>query len=147
MPLIGATSSAADVRERYLAVVALRDAIPIDGQVMLADSYIDSPVKKVHIGKANKHFAKGDCKAATDELRLAEVDASFSRVLMPLDATARHVAEAMKLLAEHKYYESNLALKAVQDGLRTDSIVLSEMPIAQSAAKSPAKQDAAKPKG
>ena len=43
---------------------------------------------------------------------------------------------ATKLMGEHKYYESNLALKAAEDGLRMDTVVLSEAPAAPAAAKS-----------
>lgn len=111
------------------------DIIPIDGQVVLADSFIDTPAKKAHIDKANEHIAKGRSKEAADELRLAEVDASFSRVLMPIQATTKRVAEASKLVGEQKYYEANLALKAAEDGLRVDSVVLTEAPMVKSAAK------------
>jgi hypothetical protein len=112
------------------------DIIPIDGQVVLADSFIDTPAKKAHIDKANEHIAKGRGKEATDELRLAEVDASFTRVLMPLQATTKRVAEANRLVGEQKYYEANLALKAAEDGLRVDSVLLSETPMAKAGAKS-----------
>lgn len=111
------------------------DTIPIDGQVVLADSFIDTPAKKAHIDKANEHIAKGRGKEATDELRLAEVDASFTRVLMPLQATTKRVAEANTLVGEQKYYEANLALKAAEDGLRIDSVLLTETPMAKAGAK------------
>ncbi len=113
--------------------------VPIDGQIVLADNYVDTPTKKAHIDKANEHFAKGRGKEAREELRLAEVDASFTRVLMPIDATTRHVAMASKLIGEHKYYEANLALKAAEDGLLSDTVVLSEAPSAR-AASTPAKK-------
>ncbi|MEJ8845639.1 YfdX family protein [Variovorax rhizosphaerae] len=100
--------------------------VPIDGQIVLADNYIDTPAKRAHIDKANEHFSKGRAKEGRDELRLAEVDAAFTRVLMPIDATAKNVAEATRLLGEKKYYEANLALKAVEDGLRIDTVALSE---------------------
>ncbi len=111
------------------------DMIPIDGQIVLADNYIDTPAKKAHIDKANEHFAKGSGKEAREELRLAEVDASFSRVLMPLNATTRHVAEATKLIGAKQFYEANLALKAAEDGLLVDTVVLSESPSASNAVK------------
>jgi len=45
---------------------------------------------------------------------------------MPLKATAKHVDTAISLLKEHKYYEANLALKAAEDGLITDTVLLAE---------------------
>lgn len=115
------------------------DVIPIDGQLVLADSFVDKPEKKKHIDKANEHFAKGRSQQAIDELKLAEVDASFTRVLMPLEATKKHIDEATKLIAQNKYYEANLALKAAEDGLRVDSVVLSEAPKAAATTAKPAK--------
>jgi hypothetical protein len=111
------------------------DVIPIDGQIVLADSFIDTPAKKAHIDKANEHIAKGRGKDATDELRLAEVDASFTRVLMPLQSTTKRVADASRLVSEQKFYEANLALKAAEDGLRFDEVVLTEAPASKAAAK------------
>jgi hypothetical protein len=102
--------------------------IPIDGQIVLADSFVDSPAKKAHIDKSNQHISKGESKQAIDELKLAEVDATFSRVLMPLQSTTRLVDDAAKLVTDEKFYQANLALKAAEDGLRFDSVALSEAP-------------------
>ncbi len=102
--------------------------IPIDGQIVLADSFVDSPAKRAHIDKSNQHISKGEGKQAIDELKLAEVDATFSRVLMPLQPTIRFVDNAAKLVSGEKFYQANLALKAAEDGLRFDSVALSEAP-------------------
>ena len=110
------------------------DLVPIDGQITLADSFVDTPAKKAHIAKANQNIAEGHGKQALDELKLAEVDASFTRVLMPLQVTSRRVDEASKLVDEKHYYEANLALKAAEDGLRIDTVALSEVPRSKAAA-------------
>jgi hypothetical protein len=110
------------------------EMVPIDGQIVLADSFIDSPAKKAHIDKANSHIAAGKGKEAISELKLAEVDATFTRVLMPLQATSKRVDDALKLVDEKKYYEANLALKAAEDGLVIDSVTLLEAPITGKAA-------------
>ncbi|MEO8250705.1 MAG: YfdX family protein [Burkholderiales bacterium] len=102
--------------------------VPIDGQITLVDSFIDTPAKKGHVEKANENIAKGKSKEAMDELKLAEVDAAFTRVLMPLQATQKHVDSAAKLIDQKKFYEANLALKAAEDGLILDTIALSETP-------------------
>ena len=102
--------------------------VPIDGQIVLTDDFVDKPARKAHIDKANEHLAAGRTQEAHDELRLAEVDASFTRVLMPLDGTARRIADASRLLGEKKFYEANLALKAAEDGLRVDTVTLTEDP-------------------
>jgi hypothetical protein len=102
--------------------------IPIDGQVLLADTYVASPQNTEHIQKANEHFKNGESKEAIEELKLAEIDVTCTRVMMPLAATAKCVAEAAKLVAEQKYYEANLVLKTAEDGLVVKSASLLEMP-------------------
>ncbi len=109
------------------------DLLPIDGQIVVADNFIDTPVKRQHIGKANEHLKKGQPEKAQDELRLAEVDASFSRVLMPVDATRRHLNAAETLLKSDRFYEANLALKAAEDGLLVDTVAMSDLPGATTA--------------
>ena len=102
--------------------------VPIDGQITLVDSFIETPAKKQHVDKANEHIAKGNSKGAMDELKLADVDAAFTRVMMPLQATEKHVDAAAKLIDQKKFYEANLALKAAEDGLVVDTIALNEVP-------------------
>lgn len=109
------------------------DLLPIDGRIVVADDFIDTPAKRQHIGKANEHLQQGRADKARDELRLAEVDASFSRVLMPLDATRRHLNAAEALIQSNQFYEANLALKAAEDGLQMDTVAITELPAATSA--------------
>lgn len=102
------------------------DLIPIDATLAVADDYVPTNEKKAHIAKANEHFKRGQHKEAMEELRLAEVDVSYTRTLMPIKATTKRVDQALKLLGEHKYYEANLALKAAEDGLKVETVNLLE---------------------
>lgn len=106
--------------------------VPIDGQIVLADSFVDTSAKKAHIDKANQHIANGQSKQAMDELKLAEVDASFTSLLMPLQTTTKHVDAAKKLMDQQKFYEANLALKAAEDGLIVDTVALGGVPAPKS---------------
>jgi hypothetical protein len=108
------------------------DLIPIDATLALADDYVLTPEKAAHIAKANEHLKKGQHKEALEELRLADVDLNYTRTLMPIKASTKHVEQAIKLLGEHKYYEANLALKAVEDGLTIDTVDVAEPLGAQS---------------
>ncbi len=123
------------------------DMIPIDAEIGIADTFVPSEEKSKHIDKANEHLKSGRSKEAVEELRLGEVDVVFTRVLLPLESTKKRVADAEKLVGEHKYYEANLALKAAESGLVIDAIDLSgtatEAPSA-SAAKSTKEQSAKK---
>ncbi|MGD9659292.1 MAG: YfdX family protein [Methylocystis sp.] len=100
------------------------DLIPIDATLALADNYVPTRENQAHIAKANEHLKKGEQKAAFEELRLAEVELKYTRVLMPIEATKKRVDQAVQLLGEHKYYEANLALKAVDDGLTVETVNL-----------------------
>jgi hypothetical protein len=104
------------------------DLLPIDGEIVLADNYIDTPAKRAHVNRANEHLTQGRAKEANDELRLAEIDASFTEVLMPVDATRRHLNAATTLMSAKQFYEANLALKAAEDGLLVNTVAISEAP-------------------
>jgi len=106
--------------------------VPVDGQVVQVDDFVLTPEKKAHIDKANEHFKKGESKQALDELRLADIDVNYSRSWMPIAAAQKHLDDAIKLLNEDKYYEANLALKAIEDSVTTDSVTLAEAPKKQS---------------
>jgi hypothetical protein len=110
------------------------DLIPIDGGIAIADTFVPSAEKKVHIEKANEHLKSGRSKEAIEELQLGEIDVVFSRMLLPLVTTGKRLADAEKLVSEHKYYEANLALKAAEDGVVYDSVDLSGTPVPASTA-------------
>lgn len=100
------------------------DLIPIDATLALADDFVPTSEQSAHIAKANQHIKMGEERAAKDELRLAQVNLKYTRILMPIEATKKHVDEAIQLVGERKYYEANLALKAVEDGLTVETVNL-----------------------
>jgi hypothetical protein len=117
------------------------DSIAIDGSMALADTFVPSEKKAGHIAKANEHFKAGHSKEGLEELKLGEIDVSFTRILMPLEATKKRLATAIALANEHKYYECNLALKAAEDGIETDSVSLFEVPQSSDKNIKPAKSE------
>jgi len=110
------------------------DLIPIDGEIAIADTFVPSDERKKHVEAANEHLKSGRSKEALEELRLGEVDVVFTRLMLPLEATKKRVADAQKLAGEHKYYEANLALKAAEEGLIIDSVDLLGAPVAANTA-------------
>jgi Spy/CpxP family protein refolding chaperone len=98
--------------------------IPIDGQISLADTYVPTPEKTKHVAQANEHLKNSRAKEAVEELRLGNIDVTYTYVMMPLTATTQCLADAMQLAKEHKYYEANLALKAAEDGVIVNSVSL-----------------------
>lgn len=105
------------------------ELLSIDGRIALADSFVDTPRKHTHIAKANEHLTQGRANEARDELRLAEIDASMTQVLMPLDATRRHLNAATVLVAAQQYHDANLALKAAEEGLVLKTVAIREIPV------------------
>ena len=105
------------------------EMVPVDGQIALAEDYVPTPEKNAHIAKANEHLKNGKAQDALDELRLGQVDVMYNRVWMPLVSTKTHLADATKLMDDHKYYEANLALKAVGDSLQMDTVDLAGTPV------------------
>jgi hypothetical protein len=113
-------------KEKATGEKPLTDLIPIDAALVLSEDFIGTPEKMAKIKEANEHFKKGEKAKAIEVLRAADIGVSVTRVLMPLKATLRNVDKAIALVKENKYYEANLALKGVQDGLIVDTIGLSE---------------------
>ena len=112
----------------------MMDQIPIDGEIAIADTYVPSAEKATHIAKANEHIKSGHSKEAIEELRLGEVDIVYARMMLPLEATTKRVADAVRFVSEHKYYEANLALKAAEDGVSIESVDLTATPTKSSTA-------------
>jgi len=111
-------------------------SVPVDGQLALADDFVMTPEKKVHVDKANESFKKGDHATGLEELRLGAIDVNYTRWWLPIAPTEAHLQQAIKLADESKYYEANLALKAIEDSVTIDSISFSDLPTPTKAMKS-----------
>ncbi|MEZ5565166.1 MAG: YfdX family protein [Gammaproteobacteria bacterium] len=96
--------------------------VPFDTQITVAEDYMDSPAKKAHVAKANTHLAKGEKQQAIDELRLGDIDVNYQRSWLPIGVAEKHLEQALKMAADQKYYEANLALKAIEDSVTYDSV-------------------------
>jgi hypothetical protein len=102
------------------------EMVPVDGELVLAEDFVPTPEKRARIDKANEHFRNGKAKEALEELRLGDIGVLYSRAWMPLASASKRLEQATKLMDDHKYYEANLALKAIGDSITTDSVILNE---------------------
>jgi len=102
--------------------------VPFDANVALADSFVATPEKVDHVKKANQHLMKGEKKEAIDTLKLASIDVVFTTAMLPVKLAQAHISDAAKLINDGKYYEANLALKAVEDSVLIDSYGIEELP-------------------
>jgi hypothetical protein len=104
-------------------------SLQVDGQLALADDFVMTPEKKAHVDKANESFKKGNRATGLEELRLGAIDVNYTRWWLPIETTENHLDQAIKLANESKYYQANLALKAIDDSVTIDSISFSDLPM------------------
>lgn len=102
------------------------DLVPIDAGLTLAEDFVSTPEKQEKIKKANAHLNNKETSKAVQVLKEADIGVSVSRVLMPVKDTIKRVDKAIELVGKQQYYEANLALKAVEDSLIVDSVLLYE---------------------
>jgi hypothetical protein len=100
--------------------------VPVDGDLVLAEDFVPTPEKRARIDKANEHFRNGRAKEALEELRLGDISVMYTRAWMPLASATKHLDQATKFMDDHKYYEANLALKAIGDSITLDSVAINE---------------------
>jgi hypothetical protein len=99
-------------------------AVPVSGELVLADNFAPSPEKQKAIAKANEHFKKGQHQQAMEALRQGQISVNYISEWMPLASTSKNLDQAIKLEQAGKYYQANLALKAIEDSLVVESVML-----------------------
>jgi hypothetical protein len=102
-------------------------SVPVDGQLMIADDFVMTPEKKAHVDKANESLKSGSHTKAIEELRLGDIDVNYTRLWMPMASSRERLEQAIRLTRDGKFYEANLALKAIEDNLFVDSVNINEL--------------------
>ncbi len=97
------------------------DYIPFDSTISLAEGFKPTDEKAATVAKANEHLATGDSVTAVETLKAANIDVTISAALIPINTSLGHTKDAANLINEGKYYEANLALKAVEDSVIIDA--------------------------
>lgn len=111
------------------------DLAPFDVWMAIGENYVLTPAKQQSIAKANEHLAKGDRQKAAETLRLADINVLTNAALVPTGSASEHLAEASQLLKAGKFYDANLALKAIEDSVVIQSFDVDGVPQARPAAK------------
>lgn len=101
-------TDAADAKAEYL---------PFDTKFGLSETFVATPEKQAALGKAQGLFQSDTPDAAVEVLRNAGVEVVVSTALLPGESAIQHLKDARSLLDEGKFYEANLALKAVEDSV------------------------------
>jgi hypothetical protein len=94
--------------------------LPFNAGLTVAETLKPSKEKLEHITKANMHLHKGETKQAIETLKVAGIDVALNTELLPIQSAKTRIEDAAKLIGEGKYYEANLALKAVEDSVITE---------------------------
>jgi len=102
--------------------------VPVDVSLALSEDFVPTPQKESLIQKVDQFLSRKDRKHAIETLKAANVDVTVSALLIPVDASLERVSQAATLLGQQKYYEANLALKAVEDSVVIDSYTTDNIP-------------------
>lgn len=102
--------------------------LPIETSIALAEGFTATPDTKGPVKAANDQMAKGNTRAAAETLKAANIDVAVSVALVPAGAALTHLTDAEALIKDGKYYEANLALKAVEDLVVVDTWSLADVP-------------------
>lgn len=105
--------------------------VPYDAALTVADTFVPTAENMKHIAKANEHLHKGEKKEALETLKLGKVDVAFTAELMPVKFAQQQINDAAKLISDGKYYEANLALKAIGDAAFAETIAVDATPISK----------------
>jgi YfdX protein len=108
--------------------------VPFNAGLTVAETLKPSKEKLEHITRANMHLHKGETRKAIETLKVAGIDVALNTELLPIQTARTHIVDAAKLIGEGKYYEANLALKAVEDSVVTEVFNTDSIP--QTRAKS-----------
>jgi hypothetical protein len=94
--------------------------LPVDGQMVLDENYVASPLKATAMADANTSLKQGNRKGAMDKLKLAGINVDFTMAIVPLAMTASDIDKAATLIGDGKYYEANSTLLHAENGVRFD---------------------------
>lgn len=105
--------------------------IPFNASLTVLDTLEPNDAKAKHIAKANEHLHRGEQKQALETLKLGEVDVAVTTELLPVKFARTQIAQAASLIGAGKYYEANLALKAVDDAALVQTYAVDATPKAK----------------
>jgi hypothetical protein len=102
--------------------------VPFNAGLTVAETLEPGKEKQKHTAGANRHLNKGESKKAMETLKVDEIDFAIATELLPIQTAKTQIEDAARLIGEGKYYEANLALKAVQDSVVTEILDADAVP-------------------
>jgi hypothetical protein len=102
--------------------------VPYDTNLTVMDSFEPKDTRSNHTPTAQRHIHHSKQKNGEETLKLSETDVVISTDMIPVDFAKQHINKASSLVKEGKYYEANLALKAVDDSVFIQTYGLEDVP-------------------
>lgn len=102
--------------------------VPFDSNAAVIDTLVAKQGGSEEANEAKEEPHEAEHKTTLEQLRLGEVDLIVSARLVPVKFAQAQVKQAADLIGEGKYYEANLALKAVDDALIMQSFAVDATP-------------------
>jgi len=94
--------------------------IPIDGDLVLGETFQATPEKAAAVVTARKGLEKGDSAKALESIRLAAIDVDYTMAVAPLEKSIADIDDANKLMTSHDYYGASQSLRQAEAGVRYD---------------------------
>jgi hypothetical protein len=110
----------ASTKERFTA-----DAVPVDGDLVLSDKFQLSE-------RHQPTLAMGVQPGAVETQQQGEIDVAYNRLWLPIAPAEKNLDKAIALATSGKFYDANLALKAIEDGVQVDIVRFDTAPAATS---------------
>lgn len=102
--------------------------VPFSASLTVLNTFEPTPEKAKHIANANAHLHKGNKREAIEALKLADVDVAIATSMVPVNFAKQQIDQAAQYVADQKYYEANLALKAVDDSVFIETYAVDAVP-------------------
>lgn len=127
------STSDADLTKLMVAATdeagATPEFLPIDTSMSMAEGFKPDDAASTALQKAKSQFDAKQNDEALDTLRVAKIDMTIQIALLPAGPTVKELKDAKALLDEGKYFETNLALKAIEDSIVVRSFSIDAIPV------------------
>lgn len=102
--------------------------VPYDAEMTVMDSFQANGNHSTKIARVTKHKHQSEKPNKNDTLKLTDTDVVLSTDMVPVNFAKAHIDHASTLINQGKYYQANLALKAVDDAVFVQSYALEDVP-------------------
>jgi hypothetical protein len=96
--------------------------IPIDGDLVLGETFKPTPEKSAAVVTARKGLEKGEGAKSLESIKIAAIDVDYTMAVVPLETSIADIDEANRLMTSHDYYGASQSLRLAEAAVRYDEI-------------------------